>query len=394
MKILHVTREKAADRGYGLGKSLLPVVSALQAQGHEARYICQADLAKNESDELNLTRDWWASKFTRLPARFGNVTSVVDIVVERLTMGRYAAKFAAEMGATHVHLHDPWIAEGFRRHANKVPGVLWGLTEHGFGSYAQAAKDEGIGIGRRLMQFLLTWERRILARAHWLVLPSDSSRLQLTRDFTLFQTPSHWHTVPHARPEQSLRSREAARALLGWLPNERHVVGVGRFAVMKRFPMLIEACAELAERHNLRLTILGDGDPAPLLDAAKYRSFENRLTLQATEDVGLYLSAADLYVSTSSTESFGMANLEAMVAGLPVVCAVGGATADVIGIGGWLVPGNLESITSAMDSILSDPSIDSFWRAQAHARGAAWPDASTIAQCYVNIYSLASTQSH
>ena len=394
MKILHVTREKAADQRYGLGKSLLPVVSALQAQGYEARYICQADLEKHELDELNRTRDWWAGKFTRLPARFGNVASVVDIIVERLTMGRYAAKFASEMGATHVHLHDPWIAEGFRRHASKVPDVLWGLTEHGFGSYAQAAKDEGISIGRRLMRLLLAWERRILANAQWLVLPSASSRLQLTRDFSLFQTPSHWHTVPHARPELKLLPRESARALLGWLPDEKHVIGVGRFAMMKRFPMLIEACAELAERHDLRLTLLGDGDTGPLLETAKCRSFENRLTLQATDDVGQYLSAADLYTSTSMTESFGMANLEAMVAGLPVVCAIGGATADVVGIGGWLVPGNSESVTGAMGSILSDPSIASFWRTQAHAKGAAWPDSSTIAQRYVDIYRLASTQSH
>lgn len=394
MKILHVTREKAADQRYGLGKSLLPVVSELQTQGYEVRYICQADLEKIEADELNRKREWWAKKFTNLPTRFGHVSSVVDIIAERLTMGRYAARFAHEMGATHVHLHDPWIAEGFRRHANKIPGVLWGLTEHGCGSYAQAIKDEGIFIGRRLMRFLLTWERHILSRAQWVVLPTASSKLQLTRDFSLFQTPSHWHTVPHARPKLKLLSRESARNLLGWLPNERHVAGIGRFAVMKRFPMLIESCAALAERHDLHLTILGDGDPGPLLDAAKSQSFTNRLTLQATNDIGLYLSAADLYVSTSKTESFGMANLEAMVAGLPVVCAIGGATADVVGIGGWLVPGNSESVTTAMNSILSNSSIELFWRAQAHARGAAWPDVLTIAQSYVDIYRLASTQIH
>ena len=43
-RVLMVTREQLADRRYGLGRSLLPVVEALTAQGWTVPYLCQHDL--------------------------------------------------------------------------------------------------------------------------------------------------------------------------------------------------------------------------------------------------------------------------------------------------------------------------------------------------------------
>lgn len=391
MRIIHVTREQESDRRYGLGKSLLPVVEALRNRGHYVRYACQSDLTDAEHRKMEGRRAWLSSLLSRLHPRFGHIGLIAGAAVERISMGYCAARIAREENATHVHCHDPWIAAGLCRAIGTDQSLSWGITEHGFGSYANAHKDEGIQIGRRLLLLLHAWERRTLAKADWVIVPTDSCRYQLARDLGIFGPQAHWHAVPHAKPALNLYERTAARSQLGWEENTRHIVAVGRFALMKNFPLLIEACAHVAnfDGIDIRLTILGEGDPGPLLAAAAAYGFTDRLTLGITDDIGLYLSAADLYVSASSTESFGMANLEAMIAGLPVVCVAGGATADVIGCGGWLIPENKDCLIEAIHTLLTNREVQILWRQLAQDRGGHWPNPANIADRYAEIYTSA-----
>lgn len=393
MRIIHVTREREKDRRYGLGKSLSPVVDELRARGHFVRYVCQSDLTRNEYLAMEHRSNRWVSLCSRIPLRHGDLAQVAHVVVERLAMGRCAARIALEESATHVHCHDPWIAAGLRNALGNNTQIAWGITEHGFGSYVNALKDEGIAIGSRLFHLLGFWEKRILSKAAWVIAPTDSCLNQLARDFGLFRPQAHWHCIPHAKPAINRYKYDEARAMLGWKPEERQILGIGRFALMKRFPLLIEACAQAAGSFDVRLTILGEGDPAPLLAAAQSCGFADRLTLAITDDVGQYLSGADLYVSTSSTESFGMANLEAMVAGAPIICVAGGATSEVVGCGGWLIPGKKDCLVEAINALLSDTSAANAWRLRAKSRGDHWPSPSSIAEKYADIYALANTPS-
>ncbi|MEW1721509.1 glycosyltransferase [Streptomyces sp. NPDC093109] len=130
-------------------------------------------------------------------------------------------------------------------------------------------------------------------------------------------------------------ARRAARAHLG-LPADAFVAGgVGRLTAGKRFDRLVRAVARLPEA---RLLLVGEGpERARLLRLAEELGAADRVLLYgACEDpprkdprgdsrkagaVGLpaLLAAMDVAVSTSHDEAFGLAAVEALAAGLPVL---------------------------------------------------------------------------
>ncbi|CAM5258674.1 glycosyl transferase [Streptomyces badius] len=120
--------------------------------------------------------------------------------------------------------------------------------------------------------------------------------------------------------------RASVRAALG-IPEDGFVVGgVGRLVPGKRFDVLIRAVAALPEA---RLLLAGDGPEAGALRALALRlGAVDRIRFlgECDEDgegpvpgVPALLSALDVFVSTSREESFGLAAVEALAAGLPVL---------------------------------------------------------------------------
>ena len=97
--------------------------------------------------------------------------------------------------------------------------------------------------------------------------------------------------------------------------------------------------AGLARCHSsLHPQILGGGDSRALQQAAEATGLGGRIHFAVVEDVKPYLAAADFYLSSSATESFGLANLEALVARLPCICTAVGGVPEVMGHGAWLIP--------------------------------------------------------
>ena len=353
MRVLMVTREREGDQRYGLGKSLAPVLQALAAQGVPYRYLTQADAGAQGLAQL---RRWHArvAPWLQKLLRGTDAASLLWGLLERWNMGRLAARVARAQGFTHVHCHDPFIAQGFflatlfRRGA-----IRWGVSEHGFGSYTQAMHEDGAPLGGHAMRLLRTVERRVLARAHWVIAPTRGGLLQLARDLGLPGVQPHWFAVPHALSRPSvLPERAAARAALGWQADEWVVLAVGRLTALKRFDVLLEAFARLCDE-RARLVILGEGDDAPLRRQAEALGVGARVTLTVTDDVWPYYAAADVYVSTSATESFGLANLEAVAAGVPVLAAAAGAVPEVVGAAAQLLPSETQALRAALPQALA-----------------------------------------
>lgn len=124
------------------------------------------------------------------------------------------------------------------------------------------------------------------------------------------------------------RARRLTRGVLG-IPEDAFVVGgVGRLAPGKRFDRLIRAVASVPEA---RLLLVGDGERREELRAvARECGAAGRvLFFGACEDPPLdgpagpmlpeLLAAMDVFVSTSPDETFGLAVVEALAAGLPVL---------------------------------------------------------------------------
>ncbi len=117
-------------------------------------------------------------------------------------------------------------------------------------------------------------------------------------------------------------ARAAVRAELG-LTDEVVLVAVGRLEPVKRLDEVLTAVAPVLRRPGHVLLVLGAG---PLLGALQEQA--RRLGtgagvrfLGARGDVPRVLAAADLLVSASRDETFGLAVVEGLGSGLPVVYA-------------------------------------------------------------------------
>lgn len=387
MKVLMVTREAVADRRYGLGKSLQPLVAELERRGIPVGYLTRGDLGvRSVAAMQSLHRALLALLRRRLIAE--DTAALAYGIAERVNMGRLAAKVAAREGYTHVHCHDPVIAWGFRWLSRWQPRrrASWGVTEHGFGSYMQAFHEDGALLPTNRMRRLRRWEARILRRADWVITPTRGCRAQLARDLSVHPIPPWWRVIPHAVPTLRAYERRQARAQLGWEAGACYVIAVGRLAPLKQFPALVAACAKLAAP-QLRLVIIGEGERAPLQHLADSLGLGPRLSFAVSDDMGLYYAAADIYVSTSSTESFGLANLEALAAGVPSICTAVGGVPDVVGAGAYLIPAGDESaLVGALRELVADPGARARLARRGLERVAGWPDTAHIAELYLAAY--------
>ena len=387
MKLLMVTRESLADKRYGLGKSLVPLIAALERRGVTVGYLCQADASASRLASLQGLHRW----LVRLLGRFFKDTDFAILswcVLERINMGRLAAEVAAREGYTHVHCHDPILAAGLRWYARlqPAPRSRWGVTEHGFGCFAAAFPAEKVRVGPWVMRWLRRWEARTLLKADWVLTPTRLGLRQLAQDLSVNPLPPTWHAVPHSAPELAICSRAGARHKMGWDAAGLYVLSVGRLVSLKQFPALVRALAALPVP-AWTLVLVGEGNRAPLQALAAELGVADRLVLATSDDMGLYYSAADLYVSTSLTESFGLATLEALSAGLPVVCTAVGGVPEVVGDGAWLIPAqDPRALTHALQTLLADPGERVRWAERARRRVQGWPTADQMAETYHAIY--------
>lgn len=154
--------------------------------------------------------------------------------------------------------------------------------------------------------------------------------------------------------------RAATRALLG-IPSGAFVVGgVGRLVPGKRFDLLVRAVAALPA---VRLVLAGDGPERETLEALAGRlGAGDRVHFLGECDalpdgphtgptVPAVLDAVDVFVSASAEESFGLAVVEALAAGLPVLYAACPALDDLSARpvpGAVRLPGGVEAIEAAL----------------------------------------------
>jgi glycosyltransferase involved in cell wall biosynthesis len=245
------------------------------------------------------------------------------------TLGWRALAAARAAGARVVlHLHQYRLvcaigvcfrdgAECTRCHGrNTLPGVRLNCR----GSRAEAA---AYGLS------LALWQRRVLAHADAVIVPSAFARERLR----LLGAPLPWERVrvlaPPVRPRQA--GADARQS-----PAQQYALVVSRLAPEKGLDIAIEAC-RLA---GIALVIAGEG---PELGALRSRAGKQPVRfvgrVQAERLAELRAGAAIALAPSRSAETFGLAAAEAMAAGVPVAASRVGALPELVAEEG-LVPAN------------------------------------------------------
>jgi 1,2-diacylglycerol 3-alpha-glucosyltransferase len=153
--------------------------------------------------------------------------------------------------------------------------------------------------------------------------------------------------------------RGVARRLLGLHPDERVLLYVGRLDREKNLEFLIDAIAR-ACTPRLRLLLVGRGTRADALRRlVTARGLADRVELRGgcpPDGLPAYYQAADAFVFASTTETQGLAVLEAMACGLPVVAVRASGIEEVVtdGVSGLLAPEDPAVFASAVDQMLAD----------------------------------------
>jgi glycosyltransferase involved in cell wall biosynthesis len=171
---------------------------------------------------------------------------------------------------------------------------------------------------------------------------------------------------------------------------------VGRLSPEKNVDLLVRmmACLDRAERRDgspgpdYRLIVVGDGPLFGELQAtAPVRSRQRVLLVGAVTSASLlrrYYASADVFVHPNPREPFGIAPLEAMASGVPLVAANGGGVREYAKPdNAWLAAPEPEAFAVAVRSVVECFESRRVTSARATASRFAWPQ---VADRWFSLY--------
>jgi L-malate glycosyltransferase len=142
-------------------------------------------------------------------------------------------------------------------------------------------------------------------------------------------------------------------------PGEKVVVHLSNFRPVKNVPGVVQMFARLRKKMPAKLLMIGDGPDAPVATVLAHSlGIGDDVTfLGNRDDVDQILCAADVFLLPSHYEAFGLAALEAMACGVPVVASDVGGVSELVneGVNGFLVaPDDHHAGAERLYQILSD----------------------------------------
>ncbi|BDG59483.1 N-acetyl-alpha-D-glucosaminyl L-malate synthase BshA [Caldinitratiruptor microaerophilus] len=140
-------------------------------------------------------------------------------------------------------------------------------------------------------------------------------------------------------------------------PGERIVAHLSNMRPVKRVDRVVEIFARIAREVPARLLLIGDGPECPKAwQLVREKGLTERVYFLGNQDeVVPLLSIADVFLLPSIQESFGLAALEAMACGTPVVASRIGGLPEVVGETGYLLPpDDVDGMVAAALRILTD----------------------------------------
>jgi glycosyltransferase involved in cell wall biosynthesis len=290
---------------------VLHVITGLDAGGAETQLAMLLRHSRHECDVVTLYNPGPIADQIRAEG-----TTVRDIGMQsnrdlRALMKLRSLIARGRYDAVHAHLYRSQV---YARPAARLAGTpVVVTTEHSIGETHIERRRMTAGVRGLYLASELFSDRTIAV--------SEVVRDRLVR----WGVPAQKITViPNGLDTAALAfdpdARARARAQLG-IAADAFVIGtLGRLDPNKRIDMVIEAAAPLlGDRCALLIVGRGEGMDAAKAAAAK-AGVANRVIFAGFQpDTAAMLAALDLYVMASVQETFGLAALEAMASGLPVL---------------------------------------------------------------------------
>jgi glycosyltransferase involved in cell wall biosynthesis len=250
------------------------------------------------------------------------------------------------------------------------------------------------GIVRNTSLAVRLWDNIYGRTAARIVCNSQATCRQVARDMPLLPRSKLAVIYPGVsdHPANQNQASPLARAALGLCDDDRLLGYVGTFMPVRCHDILLQAFAHVRQTEpHARLLLIGDG---PLQD--HIRKLIIRLGLEksvlvwsARDDIRQILRLLDGYVNPSNAEAFGIATVEAMLAGLPIVVTDGGALPELIEheVNGLVTPANdVVGLAAALHRLLSPEAQARQWGQAARQRALQQFGPAAFAQQFAALY--------
>ena len=209
--------------------------------------------------------------------------------------------------------------------------------------------------------------------------------------YSHFPVKREIHVVPNFICPEQYQGLKDKRIRERFAPNgEMLLVHVSNFRPVKRVQDVLAMFKLLRKQMPVRLLLIGDGPERQHMETIcrEEGTCDEVFFLGKMTEPESILANCDLFVLTSETESIGLASLEAMACGVPVVSTYTDGTAEVVeeGVSGLLSPvGDVAQMTANALRILGDPAVHVRY-AEGALQIAAKFDLIRILPLYENLY--------
>lgn len=171
---------------------------------------------------------------------------------------------------------------------------------------------------------------------------------------------------------------------------EKILVHVSNFRKVKRVEDVLHVFDKVRKTVPCKLILVGDGPERPAIEALcrQLNTCNDIVSLGKISDPREVLSLGDLFILPSETESFGLAALEAMAMGMPVISSNSGGLPEVNlqGKTGFLSKvGDVDEMAANAIKLLTDDALMTQFRKNAFEQAKNF-DAEKIVPLYENIY--------
>jgi glycosyltransferase involved in cell wall biosynthesis len=345
--------------GGGAVRQILELGASLRERGHEVVLVCHDYQGSAEFEQLSATglEIRCVRRGTATPASGRRARA------ERYWRGMQRVAELVPDDVDVINAYDyPAVRAGQLAARRTGAALLWTRNDEIGWERAVVPWMTSAGAGRRSRWPLHVAAGLLDVRDVWhtdrIVVLSEHDSLMVKRAYG--RKARIIRSGPAAGFFDNNGDRDAIRAQLGIRDHEFLVLAFALLMPYRRFEDLIAAMTRLEDLGEVRLLIVGSDHlnqayGEQLVEAARATGLNGRIRIdrRAVSDAELrdLYRAADLYAFTSSRQSYGLAPLEALASGTPVLVSSGAGVHEVLqGRQGVSVvpPGDPDAIAAAI----------------------------------------------